>query len=80
MIIQNFSSTRGGERRGEGDADERIRIYIWSVVREDIGGVEKLNKNKGVRAIHNEGNKQALITTRIKSPRTSDNGISEWLL
>lgn len=58
-----------------------LYIYIYmSVVREDIGGVEKLNKNKGVCATHNEGNKQALITTRIKSPRTSDNGISEWLL
>lgn len=26
-----------------------IYIYMGSVVREDIGGVEKLNKNKGVR-------------------------------
>lgn len=74
--------TTRDEKRNE-DADERIPIYIYiymSVVRENIGGVEKLNKNKGVRATHNEGNKQALITTRIKSPRTSDNGISEWLL
>lgn len=71
------------ERREEGRGCRRAYTYIYiymSVVREDIGGVEKLNKNKEVRATHNEGNKQALITTRIKSPRTSDNGISEWLL
>lgn len=37
----------GDEERD--DADVYIYIYMGSVVREDIGGVEKLNKNKGVR-------------------------------
>lgn len=35
----------GDEERDDAD----VYIYMGSVVREDIGGVEKLNKNKGVR-------------------------------